>query len=1465
MSSILILINSQTRENFRSSISKLPFLPVSVGKPKAPNTLFSPDSELKNIYYQEPVFPLEPFSSGQCLSILKSCGLKTRASPQEVVDIISSISSPADTFPIQVDEIKHTRAKAILTYISKWVGPQLSESVYVHVRGCHRNMKFSDALKELSQNNSWLPVQSSPPPDYPSWLSWKGSGYTSHLVSFGSSVLLSKKQATYSFACGSQMFFVEHCFQEAICKVFSSLPVETMKHAMAHLGQVILRHSQCHDFEEVRKITHAIYQLLHIYQRAGYTVHLTMLQDTQECVWISKQKKFVHPHSIALEQNPSFRQNLEPFVYTLPGDLDRFASLFKALGVKDAVTKLQILGILETIKGGSSESLGVSNEQAWQLVMNILNWLTGSGEHLMEEYDCNSLFVPVEPDTEWPTLVKVNDVVYTDSMFLRQFLESSDCGEENYTFVNHRVSSQLAHQLRLTPLSTHLNISEDAFEDVGQNEPLTVRLKNILKDYKDGLTIVKEMLQNADDAGASEMNICYDTRYHAEKRESLFFPGMAECHGPALVVNNNAMFTKEDFLNITKLAGATKQSQALKIGKFGVGFCSVYHITDIPSFVSDSFLYIFDPTLSYLKEEIKNPARPGKKICFTSSFISRSKQLAPYVGLFGFDSQSRYKGTTFRFPFRTAASELSGKIYTADDMTQLLEHIQVCSSKLLIFLQYIKSLTFSQIDHGQTACRELMNITKTTQSLGSRCICQISCSVRGSLSTDEYWLVETSTDTVLEKYSTASVACSLYPLPKSEEQCYRPHKIEGEMFCFLSLSIETGLPVHVSSNFAVSNNRRGIWTSDETSGMSEEVKWNESLMEGVICSAYCKLLERLKEMQINFTLKEYEFFSMWPLQVDVKVYNPWHLCVKMIYKSIEKLRLFFSVSTGRWLTIEDGRFLDSDILKVPHYSSIPSAVLDIVNHLQLPIVHLPAKYQEHLNLSASTETEEMFLKHFFANIDQLDSVMESRNKVLCFALQCYTNELDQQCSDRFCYLKKYLKSNASIPCEPDGILLGKPDQLIHPHADFAELYDADETLFPLKEFCDKKLVDEAMKDLGMFHKYIPLHWLEERATRIAALYDSDPTKAMKRVKLIIECLFKEDQRERLTPESCTTIAGIAFLPVLPKPHDYPLPWKGDNQKLCSGNAMLLKDVFQYIDDCTNMYIAGSQVVFLNQGPPSEGGCGVINPIMQEILQIKTDPSCTEVIAHFNVLIDVFNGSPEMIKWADCMSRKVYEFLDNLLKQGNVSSETMDTCISLLSEKSCIWTGQGFVKSRFVAQNWSLSGPYLYKIPDSLITCKYLQKALRLKETFSIHDLVSVLLSLKTDFGTTPLPENHQSLVRAILPALPSQELEENYGTFMLPDTNFVMEDATKLFFNDMPWTSHDSNYTFLHPSVPLATAKALGVQFCRTASLSRYSVTGSKFNVKKFGQHEELTRRIQNILRDYPFDVTILKELLLPG
>ena len=1452
-------ISHHSEEALQQAIGRLPFVPVSVGKPKAPNTLYTPlDPELSRLFYQEPVFPLDPFAGSKYVSILKSCGLKTTVSKQEVMDIISGIGCPAAADPVRADEVKYVRAKAVVMYIRKWEH-ELNEGVYIvaHSRRQQHRKKFSDALKELSVTKAWLPVQSSPPKKYPSCLSWKGSGYDSHFMSLRPSVLLHKEQASLAFACGSQMYFVEHSLPNAICKIFEPSPEDIVSHIMAHLEMVILSCNEFSGIDDVRSIVYTIYEWLNKYSSEGHAVDLSKLEETEDCVWLTRQRKFVHPHNVALAQNPEFRQNLEPFIYILPDDLTQFESLFKDLEVQEIVTKEQILRVLSQIKEGDSQSLEITSDQAWQLVMAILHWLTDDEDDYI---DLEDLLVPVKSEQDWPALVLAEDVVYTDNSFLQEYLEGSEGEESEYTFVHSRVTPQLAEQLQLTPLSRFLNISEDAFEDVGQSEPLTVRLKNILKDYKDGLTIIKELLQNADDAGATEMNVCYDKRHHTDKRRGLFFPGMAECHGPALVVNNNAMFTEEDFMNITKLAGATKEGKFLKIGKFGIGFCSVYHITDVPSFVSSDLLYIFDPTLKYLKEEIKNLARPGKKLCFTSPFIRKSKQLAPYMGLFDFDPKEQYEGTTFRFPFRTAVSELSEKIYTDHDVKHLMEQMQRSSSKLILFLQNVESITFSQVEGNQRKPREVMRITKCTEILAEgRCIQKITCSLNGSGESTEYWLVETSTETVLQKYSTASVACSLSPL--RDGSCYKAKKIKGEMFCFLPLLLKTGFPVHVSSNFAVISNRRGIWSSDESDPKkSEEVDWNISLMNGVICSAYCGLLEALKEMYSDSTLEGYDFFSFWPIEKELESRNPWCYSVKAIYNSIEVRELFFSASAQRWLTLDESKFLDPDILRVSHSArDIPEAVLDVVNHLRLPVVNLPPKYHNNIDIARSTESEREFLEHFFQNINELETIQESRNNVLCLALECYATVLDRKNDNRFIYLQEYLQSNPCIPCDPDGKDLKLPTEIIHSRAIFAKLFEIDEGVFPLQSFCNKKLVDKAMKELGVLYDHIPMERLEERATGIAEIYGIDKRKAMERVRLIIDCLVKEDKSTPFSPESCLTISDIPFLPAFEKPEDYPLEWKGDPDTLYRGKDIVTKGSSVYDKrDLKNVYLAGSQVVFLNQSYPREGGCGSLSHRVKEILQIRVSPTYAEVISHFNHLLEKFDGSDGMVTWTDRICRKVYEFFDRMLKD---SEEEID--LSVLTDKACIWTGKQFVRCKDVARDWNESGPYLFKLPSSMNTRKKLLEALQIKQKFEVEDLVGTLQCLKRDFGEVPLPDNCQTLVlRSILGEMPSENIRIDLRPIILPDTNFIMREATELYYNDMPWKAQDQDYVYVHPRVPLAMAKALGVKLCRAASLARHSVPGSGFSVVEFGQHEELTRRIQNIIRDYPFDMTILKELL---
>jgi sacsin len=56
--------------------------------------------------------------------------------------------------------------------------------------------------------------------------------------------------------------------------------------------------------------------------------------------------------------------------------------------------------------------------------------------------------------------------------------------------------------------------------------------------------------------------------------------------GPALLAFNDALFSPSDFSAIARIGQDSKMGKAASIGRFGLGFNAVYHLTDLPTFVS---------------------------------------------------------------------------------------------------------------------------------------------------------------------------------------------------------------------------------------------------------------------------------------------------------------------------------------------------------------------------------------------------------------------------------------------------------------------------------------------------------------------------------------------------------------------------------------------------------------------------------------------------------------------------------------------------------------------------------------------------------------------------------------------------------------------------------------------------------------------------------------------------------------
>ena len=1439
-------------------VREMPFLSTTIDPtPKLyqPSKLFDPDIQiLKKLYEDESVFPLAPFNTKDYLPQLRECGLCQTVSPQGIIDIIWTISESSHLK--KVSNIKLSRARAILEYLKSRLSA-IARSV-VNVPGQHQ-MSFTNALCYLAQNRCWLPIRCSPPDDYSSVLSWKGCGYKSHFLALNkSSVLLTHKTASLiPHLAGSQVLIVDHTASAAMYDTLEpSSP--NIQHVLAHFKQVIECKKEI-DCNYMNKVIEIVYNFLN--KKSKRDLH--QLSHLSEWIWLQKSNKFISPAEAAMRQNLTFQQNLEPFLYVLPDGLsNKFFDLFNNAGVCKYFSKLQVVSVLQKMHDGGLR--GIGTRKAWRMALAILNWLTEEG---MEGIEQDDLFVPIQSETKELELKCATKVVYTGNEFLKEYLTRTE-SEESYTLVHSKVRPDMAKALGLTPLSQFLDISEDTFEDAGQCEPLTTRLKNILKDYKDGLTIIKELLQNADDAEATEVNICYDARVHSADPKKLFFPGMADSHGPALIVHNNKTFSDDDFKNITQLAGGTKQNKPLKIGKFGIGFCSVYHITDVPSFVSRNFLYIFDPTLKHLQKAVSNPARPGKKLKFTKKLISTSQQLQPYTGLFGFNPRRPYDGTMFRLPFRKAYSEISSTLYSESTVKELLKNIKESSSNLLLFLQHVKKITFSRFDPDKTAPTQLLEIclSNVFESVTIK-LQKVICGVEG----EQYWLnASHSCSDRSERYFTASVACSLEATTHQDQQCFKVKKTEGEIFCFLPLSLKTGLPVHVSSNFAVMNNRRGIWTSSHQT--TTEVEWNISLMKYLIPFAYHKTLLYLHNMHLQEQLLEYSdsFYTLWPVKAELLDHNPWDHCVDCFYQKVFDSALFYSAATSKWLKLDECKFVDPCILCLLPSQQIPQCVYDIIFQLKLPVVNLPQKYQNHFSLDGYFLTEEQFVKIFFDKIESV--VQESRNETLFHMFEVHAI-IRENNSNRSQTIDQCLKANLCVPCSPDGCVLRLAQETVDPNCLFSGLFDCSENRFPLEKFCSSHLVRSSLVSLGMTKSAIPWSMLAERAQSIVKLYYNK--KALERSALIIKSIRENLAHSNEDYDEKADLASIPFIPVLQKPSSYlPLPWGGEGHQFLSGDKLMTQGqqeqilLFQSSPSQRNIYLAGSQVSFVCTAKPVSGGCGLIPYEVQNFLKVCSEPNYSEVINHLKKVILLFpskvpaavNKRKRFLESTTKTCNHIYGYLNSLVESSSSKQQYRIQEVEELKDLDCVWTGQMFVSPKMVAENWKSKGPYLFTVPECLANRRMLASVIGVKEMFSADDLFKALFQMHEDYREAPVSNQCKTVICELIPLI--QDLQTSFDV-VLPDKNFIIRKAKDLSYNDAPWCPFEKDCVYVHDYIPRKCALNLGVKPVRSRRLEVYSSRkDDKWAGVPFGQHEELTQRIQNILRDYPFDATFLKELL---
>ena len=1503
MTSVLqrLPILSSDKKDFPEHLRTLRFIPVPGGGFMAPCDMYDPEDEtLTRLFEGQPdAFPTQEFAKPHALSILRVF-LGLRRSRSLTARDINMI---ADQIDGRTDEISQRRGEALFRFLND--NPFLLEKV---ICTDTLNPPSNKTLAHALMNKRWIPASSSPPNGFPARMPW----FQSTRVLYSPEEI---RDCEVAHLVGSVMPLRMEVAEERVKSTFRwttplspPLVLEQLKTAAT-----IWQNTQAPPMEifKFQTMLRAIYDYLSKESVLAEVSHF--LKDDAFPPWVWNGSGFSKPSYMALSSTCPF--DMKPHAHVISQDFAKYAKLFKRCGVKDSFDDGNLVDILHAIRENHAEQKRNDEvvERDLRVANDILKFLTREGRTLPTNQR-DRLLVPTQSTDGSLELVPLAEVSFCDAKWLRN---NEDGRDISFTtpLVHDSVSAQTAELLGTEALSKRLAVVEALdFEQIGPHESVTTRLKNIIKDHKDDLVVFKELLQNAEDSGATEVRFMIDCRKH--RGERLLSPEMEHVQGPALWVYNDAFFTDKDFENITKLAGATKVGTKNKIGRFGIGFCSVYNFTDVPSFISREYVAIFDPQMKYLGNLVKNGARPGIRLNLKTNprvVGAFPDQFAPYEGVFGcsFDSNVRdfhFDGTLFRFPLRTlrqaGASEICNNHYDEDSFSSLTRAFHQRANQLLLFLKNVEKVSFHEMEEcadGSHKPRLLFEVSKTAvESIprgaqlhasdsflhlrtptDSREPCSrlaqrdeqpssvvvslqsstepcrwFNTSTHGEQRT-EVWMITTSTGQACSVELITDQERELQGLvPEAEvaallsssgipDEPWIPETVAGEVFSGLSLSMETGLPVHVNGSFAVPTNRRGIW---ESTGASEkcqplEVYWNQNLLKDAAANAYVQLLEDVAYLQCNKKVAAFPFELLWP-HVEKLTSKIWKTFASHVYLGISMADKPLLQSSSRWVSFGESSFLDQKVAERSECRSImESCGYEVVDLPRFAIkgFHRAETTQAILD---RTVTYDRFLRHvFFPNLNCISP--ELRDPITCHVLD--------ECLGGASRFEDLLRNSKCVPSSPCGNTLVRPRDLVDPSSPLAKLFTPGEHRFPVGvDFLrPERLV--VLRKLGMAGSITS--W-EEICERAASLSNSKETNRDGRRAKALQSFFKYlddhiDNLDQPTPEQIHTLRSIPFLPRLSKPNGYCLPWKATNLP----KGVLLPANELYLGQ--SAFLIGSSQAILDQS--QESGCGYLNKVMLDLLGLnQKEPETKDVLVQLAAAVKCLRQSASSKEGVRKVCTDVYEHL-----QQKLQTSEKDQIQSTLKDNPWILVGNKFVASNQVAFTWIGHGePFLYRLPEEYAErFGNLFKALGVNATFYTEDIIEALFALQDRKGGAPLTSTELRTVKSFLSEIADvdhESLTSYHAMLPVPDSNLVLRPIGELAFNNAPWVRGNEKTHYVHPDIPWSLADRLGAQGIREVKLGRYAQPIGK----EFGQSERLTTRLRNILHSYPCDTGILKEIV---
>lgn len=1221
-------------------------------------------------------------------------------------------------------------------------------------------------------------------------------------------------------------------------------------------------------------------QLRCIYEHMQNHVYDFVRIVNKEKRWLWSHGRFVSPQDLVLEYPPNL--DLSSYIGKVPEEFLSFKELLQEFGLRRTLSDEEIVGVLTSVQQTAEDRRPpFAKPSEIKVSIEILNWLWREKKTVKEDIP-----VPVHTEGGQYTFKPLSAVLFCD-VSKKGMNELMSCREELY-IIHEEIPKAAAEWLNICFLSTHILDPELVeIEQCGQFEPITTRIKNILNEYDEESDIFKELIQNAEDAGAQQCAFLVDFRTHQYRNEELIDPDMSLCQGPCLWAFNNETFKDDDWVNITRVGSASKENKVEKIGKFGLGFNTVYHVTDIPSILSGNQLLILDPNVTHLKTHIKQKSNPGIKLNLSLQRLFKCfpGQFGPYARIFDCDfaQQKPYAGTLIKLPFRTeeeaVTSLISKRVYYKSDIISFQESLAENSKSHLLFLRNISALALQNIPkEASTPPRDdeiktILKVSRTTvttvripdgahvskqqksekllmkldvkaNSLIDYCTADIVkiTSQQSSVTQVQSWLLysclgtQQSVKMALQENKQANFSLPVggvaVPLQIVDAKTAKLTTVEadfsGKAFCFLPLSIHTGLPVHINGTFAVTSNRKGLWES----GVKWD--WNKALLQDPVVTAYVTALLVLKEMAQTKQLELYSYHTFWPRRE--KVSEHFKSLVDAFYSRIcqpsSGLELFHDGEL--WCSMSSAIFLHESIEEDEDIGALAVQVckkhVKTTNHF----VPLPQWLRNSFKQAGLEDVlrnrtwnwEKFYQQAVFDNLDAIES--ETRDTLVLHAIDLNIKAIDELL--------------VSYPCIPTKAgQLQYVRKLVNPSGKVACLFELEEERLlggTSSDFCSPKRIQRLLA-LGMVSEDLSLEDIAEKAGTISTVWSTDRPKAYRFLRSLLD-LMKKHMNDFLCGEDSSHWEAIKMTKFLPA------FCPGDTSSMTLERPM---DIFN--DKC-------SPLVNMTQPVLDHSNLNIHNtdPVLA-FLGVNESPSPEIVLSQLQKSYEQSQSTDKSVLYK--IAYECYKFLNQCLADPDLSSAIHQVAHSF----PFILVDSTFVHVNCVAENEQFDAkPYLHVLPSNFVHFKTLWDCVGMEKCFTIQQFHTVLQELHSRYGSQPLSQCDLSICFTILNKGIYKAEKETVGDCLIPNDDGVLQHARELVYNDSPWMPVPSGVTLCHKNIARAAALHFGIKTTRHDTLQTREIKNISPFAFEFEQQEQLTVRIKNIISAYPSKKDILKELI---